>query len=197
SLQWESIDTVINTIDVLMNTYEIGVVKTGIVPSFEFLLRVVNFIKAKKQNVKFVVDPVITASSGFTFQNDIQAAALEQLLGRIYLLTPNTPEAIALTGLSDANEAALALSAHCHVLLKGGHASEKTGVDVLYANGKTVEFMPSVTDVFPKHGSGCILSAAIAANLALGFSPEAACEEAKRYTEQVLMSNSSLLAYHV
>ena len=55
---------------------------------------------------------------------------------------------------------------------------------------------PEKKEVSIKHGSGCILSSAIAANIALGLDLKTACHKAKTYTETKLSSNKSLLAYH-
>jgi len=81
-------------------------------------------------------------------------------------------------------------------LLKGGHNKTKKGYDYLYTDGKCYELEPNKKDIFEKHGSGCVLSAAIVANLALGFDLKTACIKAKEYVEQFLNSNHSLIGYH-
>ena len=93
-------------------------------------------------------------------------------------------------------EAAKEISNYCKVLLKGGHHAEKLGIDHLFTNNTILEFKPSHTNGSAKHGSGCILSAAIAANLALGHSLEETCKLSKHYIETILLSNNTLLAYH-
>ncbi len=84
----------------------------------------------------------------------------------------------------------------CHVLLKGGHRDEDMGVDYLYFHQQCLALNPTQTDLTPKHGSGCVLSAAIVANLAHGDDLLTACRKAKAYIEKFLNSNSSPLGYH-
>ena len=80
---------------------------------------------------------------------------------------------------------------------KGGHHPDALGRDMLYHKNDThFQLNPKGTVFFEKHGSGCILSAAIAGYLALGFPILKACYRAKRYTEHRLRSNKTLLAYH-
>lgn len=196
SMQWEKMERILETIAVLMDNYEIKAMKTGIVPSWKTLDEIVSFIKSKNENVKIVVDPVIRASSGFDFQSDLQSDQIIHVLKRIDLLTPNTNEAIALGEDANAIVAAKKLAQHCAVLLKGGHAFENPGTDILMMNGKEITLHPNEKQVHAKHGSGCILSAAITANLGLGHDLEESCRLAKRYTENALMSNTTLLAYH-
>ncbi|WP_457831488.1 bifunctional hydroxymethylpyrimidine kinase/phosphomethylpyrimidine kinase, partial [Staphylococcus aureus] len=93
-------------------------------------------------------------------------------------------EVVQLVPAADAKEAAEKISHYFSVLLKGGHNEEEQGVDYLYYNGKVVKLNPNVVTVFPKHGSGCVLSSAITANIALGYGLEEACSKAKVYTEK-------------
>jgi hydroxymethylpyrimidine/phosphomethylpyrimidine kinase len=74
---------------------------------------------------------------------------------------------------------------------------DKIGVDTLFYNGIEIDFLPTNTQVFPKHGSGCMLSSAIASNVALGNTIDLVCEKSKRFIEKQLLSNHSLLAYYV
>ncbi|TAJ12822.1 hydroxymethylpyrimidine/phosphomethylpyrimidine kinase, partial [Patescibacteria group bacterium] len=93
---------------------------------------------------------------------------------------------------------AKALSTHCPVLLKGGHREAEKGNDYVLQDQQCFKLEAGVTHpLAPKHGSGCILSSAIAANLALGYPLEDACKHAKQYIEKILNSNLNLLAYHV
>ena len=101
-----------------------------------------------------------------------------------------------LTNTNDSKEAAKQLSEHCNVLLKGGHNEKKVGVDYLYTNGDCIELKPTLNNLSAKHGSGCVLSAAIVSNLALGHDLKAACIKSKKYVEQFLNSNKSLLGFH-
>jgi hydroxymethylpyrimidine/phosphomethylpyrimidine kinase len=77
------------------------------------------------------------------------------------------------------------LSAHCAILLKGGHHPEKIGIDTLYK--EIIRFTKIIAH--RKHGSGCVLSSAIVSNLALGNDLRTACYLAKDYIETYLQSN--------
>lgn len=88
------------------------------------------------------------------------------------------------------------LSKYCAVLLKGGHNPEEIGVDYLYTANNILRLAPNNTSVFEKHGSGCVLSSAITANIALDQDLKTACTNAKKYTETYLQSNQTKLGYH-
>ena len=68
---------------------------------------------------------------------------------------------------------------------------------MLLHNGKVLVIKVDEGTYFAKHGSGCILSSAIASGLAKGLSIEKACISAKQYIQTILKSNEQLLAYHV
>lgn len=196
SLEWTKQEMVLKTIDVLFDAYPVTAVKTGIVPSFGALREIVSHVRGKSHDVKIVVDPVLRSSTGFDFHDSAAKKDLVSVLEQIDLLTPNMSEVLALTGNLDNETAALQLAACCNVLLKGGHSSDQLGVDYLYTKGGMVILPPGRTDVSAKHGSGCVLSAAITANLALGMDLEKACRKAKTYVEHYLSSHPSLLGSH-
>ena len=118
------------------------------------------------------------------------------ILKKCYLITPNLNEAILISGKKNERDAAKEISNYCNVLLKGGHNKEKLGTDYLYTQKDIIELKASHTNGSTKHGSGCILSAAITANITLGVSLQEACELSKQYIEKILVSNNTLLAYH-
>jgi hydroxymethylpyrimidine/phosphomethylpyrimidine kinase len=70
------------------------------------------------------------------------------------------------------------------------------GVDYLYTKNDIHKFTTTNTELNAKHGSGCVLSSAITANLALGFDLVTSCTNAKQYIEKFLGSNKTLLGYH-
>ncbi|OFY95479.1 MAG: hydroxymethylpyrimidine/phosphomethylpyrimidine kinase, partial [Bacteroidetes bacterium RIFCSPLOWO2_12_FULL_31_6] len=165
SVEWEKTESVLNAVNVMLSSYSIQVIKIGIVPSFEYLSQLVNHIKNKNSEIKIVVDPIIRSSTGFDFQKTINKKELISVFKNIYLITPNMQEALLLTNTADSKEAAKQLSEHCNVLLKGGHNEKEIGVDYLYTNGDCIELKPTLNNLSAKHGSGCVLSAAIVSNL--------------------------------
>lgn len=196
AVQWVSLEDVLKSIDVLLDEYPVKVIKTGVVSSFEFLLEIVTHIKNKNAGIKIIVDPIIRSSTGFDFQKDDQRKNLISVLENIFLITPNIGEAMTLMNTANAKEAAKNISQYCNVLLKGGHNNNEKGVDHLYTEDVCYQLQPSETNASEKHGSGCVLSAAISANLALGLDLRTACVEAKKYVEKFLSSNKTLLGYH-
>lgn len=197
-VNWLSAGDIISQLEPLVANYKIAVVKIGIILSLADLGAVLTWLQVKIPGCKVVWDPVLAASSGFDFHPEIDQEVLINVLKQVYLITPNIPEARKLTGISDEIEAAFQLGEHTNVLLKGGHSSVREGLDVLIQDKKPVEIPIQLKEkMSAKHGSGCILSSAIAANLALGVNLHEACEKGKIYTEKRLASNSNLLAYHV
>jgi hydroxymethylpyrimidine/phosphomethylpyrimidine kinase len=147
--------------------------------------------------VKIIWDPILKASAGFEFYSVENQKLLEEICAQLYLITPNIPEAIALGNSNNELENVKHLSCFCNVYLKGGHSEEKPGVDYLFTKDKKEILFPITSDkVSSKHGSGCVLSSAITANLAKGLTLEEACWKAKKYITEFLLSNESLLGYH-
>ena len=196
SVEWADLKSVLNALDVLLDSYPVKIIKTGIVPSFDFLFELVSHIKNRNPEIKIIVDPIIKSSTGFSFQKKIESEKLIDVLKNIYLITPNLQEAKMLTGIDNTDDAAKKLSEYCNVLLKGGHSEKSTGIDFLYENENVTELKPTETNLSAKHGSGCVLSSAIASNLALGFDLKKSCIEGKKYVEQFLGSSKSLLGFH-
>ena len=141
-----------------------------------------------------VVDPVMTAKGGAALLDPDAVAALKQwLVPRATLLTPNAPEAAALTGLAvetpddllRAGEALLALGAAA-VLMKGGHLAGDRVVDLLVTPYATTRYETGRIDTRHTHGTGCTLASACATGLAQGLSVEAAVTRARDYVQQAI-----------
>ncbi len=198
SIRWEQEQDILKSIETMLSRYEVKAVKIGIVENIRVLERIVSLVHHKNNSIKIVWDTVIKSSSGFSFWNNaLDNEQLYQTLSKVYLITPNYNEAIQLMPLaSDAKEGAKKLLTYCNVLLKGGHNEEEKGVDFLYTKNSIKRLEGNTDAMFAKHGSGCVLSAAITANLALGADLITACKKAKQYIEQFLSSNKSLLGYH-
>ncbi|HEY8959241.1 hydroxymethylpyrimidine/phosphomethylpyrimidine kinase [Chitinophaga sp.] len=196
SVEWLPVTHILAQAKPLLCGNQLQYCKIGIMPDIQSLLELVRQIKQLSPGIRIIVDPVLKASAGFSFHNSVHQQAWKELLSEIYLLTPNYDEALLLTGLTDGEAAARQLSAGCAVLLKGGHHKDKPGYDMLYTGDVIHTLAPVLKEVFPKHGSGCVLSAAVTAGLAKGLSLHEACANGKAYTEKLLASHPSLTGYH-
>jgi len=191
---WLPIEQITAQIEVLLNRFQIDVVKIGIVERFEVLNTIINLVLKYNSKAKIVLDPILKSSSNFQFNSIL---ALDNILEKIYLITPNYNEIKELYPNKKLEETIQLISSKTNLFLKGGHRSDKLGKDELYTKeGKTFVFNPKLLNCSEKHGSGCVLSSSIASYLALGFPLLKACYRGKRYTEKFLSSNRSLLGYH-
>ncbi len=167
-------------------------IKTGMLGSVEVVERVAAILDTSAAPA--VVDPVMVAKGGHPLLAEAAVAAVRDLMiPRAALLTPNAPEAEALTGLEvrdldgqrRAGEALLALGARA-VLMKGGHVPGDTVLDLLLTPaGETVLEGPRV-ETRHTHGTGCTLASACAAGLARGLPLERAVAEAWAYVAEAI-----------
>ncbi|MBI3817299.1 MAG: bifunctional hydroxymethylpyrimidine kinase/phosphomethylpyrimidine kinase [Planctomycetes bacterium] len=158
-------------------------VKTGLIPSAAHVRAIVDAIPAR---VPIVVDPVVASSGGYAFVDAAGARAIGKLLiPRAALVTPNLDEAELLSGVcSHSREGAaragkliLQMGAGA-VLIKGGHG-DGAFVEDLLVTRRGVRVFRSRRIAGSAHGTGCALSAVIAARLALGDDLETAIAKAR------------------
>ncbi|MBL8770119.1 MAG: bifunctional hydroxymethylpyrimidine kinase/phosphomethylpyrimidine kinase [Phenylobacterium sp.] len=151
-----------------------------------------------------VVDPVMVAKGGASLlAAEAVGAVRERLVPRAALLTPNAPEAEALTGvacastddLRRAGEALLRAGARA-VLMKGGHVAGDRVVDILMtADGETA-FEGERIESRHTHGTGCTLASACAAGLAQGLPLTAAVARAWNYVHEAMLRAPGFGAGH-
>ncbi|WP_370900268.1 hydroxymethylpyrimidine/phosphomethylpyrimidine kinase [Chryseobacterium gossypii] len=193
NLEWRPLDEILRTIEVLMESYPVKAVKIGIVKDASMLAGILNTIRSCDPLVKVVWDPVLKSTSDFVFFDMETLPFLRELLKKIDLITPNYPEYKILkeNGLFPEQEDL------APVLVKGGHREDRPGTDILMEKGNTVSLEIREDFVYySKHGSGCVLSSAIAGWLSKGNTLEEACRNGKLYIEKFLKSNPSLLGFH-
>lgn len=198
-MQWIDLDFVLKSIEIVFQNYDIKGVKIGIMPSLEYLKQIVCMIKKLSPESIIVWDTVLKSTTAFDFLKIENQKDVISILKYIDLITPNYDEIMHLsTNENNAEATAIQLSQYCAVLLKGGHNPAEIGYDYLYLKNDFFKLAPSVSvkDVFPKHGSGCVLSSAIVANLCLKQDLKSACSNAKKYIESYLLSNTTNLGYH-
>ena len=173
--------------DIFPDAVKIGMVSSGA------LIRVIADRLKHYGARNVVVDPVMVASAGSSLiRQEAVGVLMGELLPLAALVTPNIPEAQVLSGLTirdreDMMAAAkhIADTCRCAVLLKGGHSINDAN-DLLYADGELCWFEGKRIHTPNTHGTGCTLSAAIAANLAKGFSLTQSVRRAKDYISSAL-----------
>ena len=181
-------------IRILFEAYPVTAVKTGMLYS-RALLRVVSEELADRLGMfHLVVDPVMVASSGDPLlKKDAVRAYEEEMLPLADVITPNLDEAAVLLGRKISSHRAMVRASEelygrygAAVLLKGGHLRGRDAVDILCDRRGVREFSLPRLNGCETHGSGCTLSAALAAGLARGQSLAAAVAGAKKFLHQAI-----------
>ncbi len=185
-------------IDVLLENQKLEFVKIGLIKDLDTLTQIIKLLKKHNNSIKIIWDPILKASAGFNFHENLQNKQLFSLLQHIYLLTPNIPEC---EKLFNTIEIKLLQNLQkekklCNILLKGGHSNNNKVTDILIEPTKITNFDGKRHNNYDKHGTGCVLSSAICANLSNKFNLELSIIKAKKYVSNFIISNNSLLGYH-
>lgn len=195
----QTAETVRGQVSSLLEQFQFACAKTGMLPTRAVVHQVARIFRDSKLPAP-VVDPVMISSSGMRLMEaDALQILISELLPVARLLTPNIPEAEALTGMTITSEEEMREAAKMirgsgarAVLLKGGHLCAAAGalpdeaIDVLDDNGTVTVFRAEFIPGAKLHGSGCILSAAIAAGLGKGVSLEDSVRQAKEFVLNTL-----------
>jgi hydroxymethylpyrimidine/phosphomethylpyrimidine kinase len=187
------IATVAAQIDAVLQDLDVGAIKIGMLSSPEIIETVSNAIS--NFNGPVVLDPVMVAKSGGALlqQNAIDSLR-NHLIPRATLITPNLPEAATLLNCTQADsdssvaeqgKALLASGANA-VLMKGGHAEGDICIDQLITEESSHSLSAKRIATHCTHGTGCTLSAAIAAQLARGHSLSEAVTTAHAYLQKAI-----------
>lgn len=194
SVQWFSVKEITTQLKPLLESYPIAVTKLGAMKDLLMAEALIDFVLGYNPDMKFVLDPILSTSSGKEFMK--LNADIKTLLSKVHLLTPNYPEIQMLTDDQNALEAAMILSMHTNVYLKGGHSNEEVLVDRLFVEGTMTEFPKTRHAIAKKHGSGCVLSSTIASYLAQGNTLAEASEKASKYMCGFFSSSETKLGLH-
>jgi hydroxymethylpyrimidine/phosphomethylpyrimidine kinase len=186
-------------IETALETGEIAAIKIGMLGTGSIVQAVAESLPSPDR-VPIVLDPVLTSSSGKALLEEAGLQAVRGLLmPRVTLITPNLPEAAALLREEVAtSEAAMLDQAQRllrfdvrSVLIKGGHASGEESVDILVTRSDPPICMRAARKPATLRGTGCALSSAIAAGLALKLPLAVACERAKAYVWSRFQNDSA------
>ncbi len=177
-------------IELGLDYFLVGAIKTGMLYSSEIIEAVVGVLEEKAAELPLVVDPVMVASSGDRLlQNEAITLYRTSLIPRATLVTPNLDEAAVLLNgnpirtVEEMAEAGRRLSAEYGTtfLMKGGHLAGGMAVDLLVGKGEIREYAAPRVEGVTTHGTGCSYSSAITALLALGKPLPEAVEGAKEF----------------
>jgi hydroxymethylpyrimidine/phosphomethylpyrimidine kinase len=186
-------DVVIAQARAVLDDIGADAIKTGMLGDRNLVEQLARLL-AETPHLPLVVDPVMIAKGGASLLAAEAVEAVRALMvPRAHLLTPNAPEAEALTGLTvrttddlrRAGEALLAMGARA-VLMKGGHVDGESVTDVLMTPTGETTFSGPRIDTRHTHGTGCALASACATGLAQGMTLEAAVARAWAYVAEAI-----------
>ena len=205
-----SAETVRGQVEPILTDYSVSALKTGMLPAREVICETARLIRDHGLS-NLVVDPVVRSTSGYDL---IDNNALQSLIERLFpladLITPNIPEAERISGVAIESEEDVVAAAMLmrgmgarNVLIKGGHllskpggvatrACKRTAVDYLFLDGVLHRIGAEYHETTALHGTGCVLSAAIAANLALGKSILEAVTISKQFVNEAIRTAPNL-----
>ncbi|HUG84696.1 MAG TPA: bifunctional hydroxymethylpyrimidine kinase/phosphomethylpyrimidine kinase [Euzebya sp.] len=176
-------------LDAVVDDIGVAAVKTGMLATTELIAAVADGIRGHAIP-NLVVDPVAASKHGDALlAPDALAALRDVLLPLATVVTPNLGEVKLLTGITVTDVEGMTAAAHAMkalgpqwVLIKGGHLPDNAdAVDLLFDGERHIRIDGARSDTRDTHGTGCTLSAAIAANLAKGMAVPMAVAQAKDY----------------
>lgn len=180
-------DMIKKQIDAVFEDIEVSAVKIGMLSGPDCMAAVAEKLREYRPP-HVVIDPVMYAKNGSPLMDpDAISTLIELVIPLADVLTPNIPEAEAIAGIGIEDQEGMKEAARLihamgcrNVLIKGGHAVGDA-VDLLYDGERFYTFESERIDTKNTHGTGCTLSSAIAANLALGHPLSEAVRRSKDY----------------
>jgi hydroxymethylpyrimidine/phosphomethylpyrimidine kinase len=181
-------------IELVLTDIGADVIKIGMLGDTATIEAVRGALRDYAPNVPVVLDPVMVAKGGHALLADQAVASLrDQLLPLSAVITPNLPEAEALTGLTIRDESDMRLAATAllglgvpAVLLKGGHLESDTVTDLLATEAGMETWSDPRIATRSTHGTGCTTASAVAAGLAQGMSLRDSVVRARRYVRAAI-----------
>lgn len=204
SIQPVSPDVLRDQIEAVLEDFTVDAIKIGMLYSAE-AARVVADTLARYPDIPIVLDPVMISTSGSKLlKEDAIRTITERLFPMTTLLTPNIPEAEELSGVKIQNEDDITAAARvlrelgCRsVLVKGGHLAGTEATDWLFIEEeKPMRLVDPRVETRNTHGTGCTLSSAIAAYLALSISFEFAVRLGKTYVNKAIANGAGIEVGH-
>ena len=181
-------------ISAVLSDIKIDAIKVGMVYSKGIVDTVANALKNMKMPV--ILDPIFRASTGAALlRHDAYSSFVKKLIPLASVITPNLIEAeklasMKIRNIDDAKTAAREITelGAEGVIIKGGHMQGRFAVDILYHNKKFVEFKGERIEIRGLHGAGCMFSAALAAEMAIGRNVIDATKVANDFVRRAIMN---------
>lgn len=179
----------------LFDDFTVSAIKSGMLVNGDYMKLMAELYRGHKE-IPLVIDPVMIAKGGHSLMEEKAIQVMKAELAPLaHVITPNIPEAEALTGLTIDSKEAMEEAARQlrsigskNVVIKGGHALDKKKAEdlLLLENGETVWLSSDRIDTKDTHGTGCTFSACIAAELGKGQSVEEAVRVAKAFIQAAI-----------
>jgi hydroxymethylpyrimidine/phosphomethylpyrimidine kinase len=219
--QHQTAETVRRQVEPVLEDFKVSALKTGMLPTREVIEEVARIVTENNLK-NFVVDPVVRSTSGFDLIDDAALKALiEKLFPLSNVITPNIPEAERIAGIKIESKNDLEKAARImqnfgakNVLIKGGHffadnvsvnadmkddpdkirvlENKRQAIDYLWSGETLYIWQTAYIKTKSTHGTGCTLSAAIAANLALGKSLIESVEISKKFVTEAIRTSPNI-----
>jgi len=205
ALEAVSPDILVLQLRTLLDDIKVDAVKIGMLANASLIEVVADILKSYKLT-NVVLDPVFVSSSGTLL---LEPEAIEMMVVKLFplcrLITPNLNETNALLGSSFKGsakevpkmaEGLFAMGAR-NILLKGGHTQEKDAVDCLVELSSITRFSTPRVETTHTHGTGCMLSSAIATYLAKGKTLAESVKHAKQFLYEKMLQSSHLKLHYL
>ncbi|WP_299671363.1 hydroxymethylpyrimidine/phosphomethylpyrimidine kinase [uncultured Polaribacter sp.] len=189
-VKWISRMEIKKQVDILFKKHKISVAKIGIIQNLETLIWLIDLLRFYNPHIKVLWDPIIKSTSGFNFWKNNDTYSLNKVINCIDIVTPNQYEYISLWGK---NHSLDTFPNSISVLYKSAIKNSRSVIDILWWKKQKFIFKQTRLNGLDKHGTGCILSAGIAANLTIGLELDEAYKKAKEHLIEYMQSSNSLL----
>lgn len=187
--------------DSIFSDFTVSAMKTGMLVNGDYMKAVAEAY-SEHQTIPLVIDPVMIAKGGHPLMEEDAITVMKEVMAPMAtVITPNIPEAEALTGLKikskeDMIKAAnnLQTNGSKNIVIKGGHALDEQNADdlVLLEDGSEVWLNSPRFDTKDTHGTGCTFAACIAAELGKGRSVEEAVRTAKAFIQAAIKNELNI-----
>ena len=185
---------VVAQIEAVLSDIGADAIKIGMIPDIACVEAIATALAKYAHDIPIVLDPVLVATSGDALAGEgVAGAILKKLMPLAAVVTPNTEETLALTGISVTDRPSIESAGRALIdagakaaLIKGGHAAGDEISDILVMKDRMKTYSHPRIETTSTHGTGCTLASAIAAGLARGMALEAAATRAVDYVIEAI-----------